>query len=144
MSAHASRPWRAWRSDPQMPQRNTSRRTWPAPGVAAGPSMTSKAACLQMTDLMGSRSALLQLRCVGQRSTTAGHLVVRTLVAERAAHLPALVGEPACHLRGVRLGPELLALSGERELPVLDGHSERVGRDAKRMSVAAFHDDCRA
>src|SRR5439155_9723769 len=45
----SSIPCLACRSEPQIPQRSTSMRTWPAAGVGSSPSITSRAARMQVT-----------------------------------------------------------------------------------------------
>src|SRR5881398_3653659 len=42
-------PWRACRSDPQIPQRRTVSRTWPLPGLGSGRSATDSSACWHTT-----------------------------------------------------------------------------------------------
>src|SRR4051812_6047408 len=47
-------PWRAWRSEPQIPQRRTDRRTCPWAGTGSGASTTSSSAFWQTTALIAA------------------------------------------------------------------------------------------
>src|SRR5690242_408184 len=133
MSAHWSMPWRAWRSEPQIPQRSTTRRTCPERGAGSGPSTTSKTACSQTTDfiasgpeppLAASRAELLLLR----RELLGGleHPRRRRRTAEEVGLY--LSDHPASEL-DVAIAR---ALVGRRRLTSGETRGDVVGHDARR------------
>src|SRR3954449_10589277 len=82
-------PWRAWRSEPQIPQRSTSRRTWPFAGVGSGSSATLSSAFWQTTAFMavtlsrGRDRDVCRIDLGGAGSVRHGVLLDKVVRAER-------------------------------------------------------------